>query len=58
VPESDLRLAAEALHAEFFATPDGEVFAAPEFAPLGARQPAYRQSHPRLTLGSQVAPAH
>jgi len=58
VPESDLRLAVEALHAEFFATPDGEVFAAPEFAPLGARQPAYRQSHPRLALGSQVVPAH
>jgi aspartokinase len=58
VPESDLRLAVEALHAEFFATPNGEVFAAPEFAPLGARQQAYRQSHRRLALGSQVVPAH
>jgi aspartate kinase len=58
VPELDLRLAVEALHNEFFATPDLEVFAAPEFAPLGARQPVYRQSQPRLSLGSQVVPAH
>jgi hypothetical protein len=58
VPELDLRLAVEALHAEFFATPDREVFAAPEFAPLGARPPAYRQSQPRLPLGSQVVPVH
>ncbi len=58
VPESDLRLAVEALHAEFFAAPDCEVFAAPEFLPLGARQPAYRQSHMQLPLGSQAVPAH
>jgi aspartate kinase len=58
VPELDLRLAVEALHNEFFATPDLEVFAAPEFAPLGARQPVYRQSQPRLSLSSQVVPAH
>jgi len=58
VPESDLRLAVEALHAEFFASPDHEVFAAPEFAPLGARQPAYPQSHVRIPMGSQVVPAH
>jgi aspartokinase len=58
VPESDLRLAVQALHAEFFANPDREVFAAPEFAPLGARQPVDRQGTPRLDLGSQMAPAY
>jgi aspartate kinase len=58
VPELDLRLAVEALHAEFFATPDREVFAAPEFAPLSARQPAHRQSHMPLPLGSQAVAAH
>jgi aspartate kinase len=58
VPESDLRLAVEALHAEFFAAPDRDVFAAPELAPLDARQPTYRQSHMQLPLGSQAVPAH
>jgi aspartate kinase len=58
VPELNLRPAVEALHAEFFATPDREVFAAPEFVQLGARRPAYHESQPRLPLGSQVVPAH
>jgi hypothetical protein len=58
VPEMDLRPAVAALQAEFFATPDREVFAAPEFVPLGVRRPTYHQSQPRLPLGSQVVPAH
>jgi aspartate kinase len=58
VPELNLRLAMEALHAEFFATPDREVFAAPDFARSSARQSAYRESHPRLPLSSQIVPAY
>ena len=57
VPESDLHAAMKALHAEFFTTPDREVFVAPEFTPLGVTQPACRRSHPRQHLTSQVVPA-
>jgi hypothetical protein len=48
----------EALDREFFAAPDLEVFAAPEFAPSRATQPANRGSYYRRAGQPQVAPAH
>lgn len=58
VKESDLPAAVEALDREFFAAPDAAVFAAPEFAPSRARQPACQESRARRAGQPQVAPAH
>jgi aspartate kinase len=49
IREADLKAAMEALHREFFAAPDRNVFAVPEVAPARASQPA--------GVGQAVSPA-
>jgi aspartate kinase len=49
IREADLKAAMEALHREFFAAPDRNVFAVPEVAPVRASQPA--------GVGQAVSPA-
>jgi aspartate kinase len=52
--EADLLAVMEALHREFFAAPDREVFAAPEIGPVRGFRPA---AGPARAFG-QAAPAH
>jgi aspartate kinase len=57
IPEADLQAAMEALHREFFATPNGDVFAVPASAPGGVSQPASQPSRLRQSSQPQVAHA-
>jgi aspartate kinase len=56
--EADLQAAMAALHREFFAAPDPEVFAVPEFAGVRVPQPAFQTSQLRASGQPQAAPAH
>jgi len=57
IREADLQAAMEALHREFFAAPDTDVFAVPESAPLRVSQPASQASRLRQSSQIQAAPA-
>src|SRR5580658_593182 len=57
IREADLQAAMEALHREFFAAPDTDVFAVPESAPLRVSQPASQASRLRQSSQVQAAPA-
>jgi len=58
IREADLQAAMEALHREFFAAPDRDVFAVPDIAAARALQPAFQASQLRPSGQPQAAPAH
>ena len=58
IREADLQVAMGALHREFFAAPDGQVFAVPESAPWRGSQPALQPTQLRPSGQPQRAPAH
>jgi aspartate kinase len=58
IREVDLQPAMEALHREFFAAPDRDVFAVGEYAPASASQAASQPSQRRPSGQPQALPAH
>jgi aspartate kinase len=57
IREAQLQAAMEALHREFFAVSDRNVFAVPEVAPLRALQATSQASQLRQSIQPQAAPA-
>ena len=58
IREADLLAAMDGLHREFFAAPDGAVFAVPEIGLVRGPQPAFQRSELRPAGRPQAAHAH
>ena len=58
IREADLQAAMEALHREFFAAPDGNVFAVREYTPVHASQAAQVGQTVSASFPPHALPAH